>query len=106
MAKTKISYKWVINALDAKIKEDKHDNVIYNVHWGYYADKGDISVSMIGTHSVVYDKDNFIEYDKLKKSDVTKWLEAALDVDSMKSNLSGQIDVLENPTDVVLRPSW
>jgi len=106
MAKTKISYKWVINALDAKIEEDKHDNVIYNVHWGYYADKGDISVSMIGTHSVVYDKDNFIEYSELKKSDVTKWLEAALDVDSMKSNLSGQIDVLENPTDVVLRPSW
>ena len=106
MAKTKISYKWVINALDAKLKEEDHDNVIYNVHWGYYADKGDISVSMIGTYGVVYDKDNFIEYDKLKKSDVTKWLEAGLDVDSMKTNLSGQIDKLENPTDVVLRPSW
>ena len=106
MAKTKISYKWVINALDAKLKEENHDNVIYNVHWGYYADKGDISVSMIGTYGVVYDKDNFIEYDELKKSDVTKWLEAGLDVDSMKTNLSGQIDKLENPTDVVLRPSW
>lgn len=106
MAKTKISYKWVINALDAKLKEEDHDNVIYNVHWGYYADKGDISVSMIGTYGVVYDKDNFIEYDDLKKSDVTKWLEAGLDVDSMKTNLSGQIDKLENPTDVVLRPSW
>tara|TARA_R100001509_G_scaffold162450_2_gene134082 strand:+ start:1029 stop:1349 length:321 start_codon:yes stop_codon:yes gene_type:complete len=106
MAKTKISYKWVINALDAKLKEEDHDNVIYNVHWGYYADKGDISVSMIGTYGVVYDKDNFIEYDELKKSDVTKWLEAGLDVDSMKTNLSGQIDKLENPTDIVLRPSW
>ena len=106
MAKTKISYKWVINALDAKLKEEDHDNVIYNVHWGYYADKGDISVSMIGTYGVVYDKDNFIEYDDLKKSDVTKWLEAGLDVDSMKTNLSGQIDKLENPVDVVLRPDW
>ena len=106
MAKTKISYKWVINALDAKLKEEDHDNVIYNVHWGYYADKGDISVSMIGTYGVVYDKDNFIEYDKLKKSDVTKWLEAGLDVDSMKANLSDQISKLENPTDVVLRPEW
>ena len=106
MAKTKISYNWVINALDAKIKEGDHDQVIYNVHWGYNANKGDYNANMIGTYSVVYDKDNFIEYDKLKKSDVTKWLEEALDVDSMKSNLSGQIDVLENPTDVVLRPSW
>ena len=61
---------------------------------------------MIGTYGVVYDKDNFIEYDELKKSDVTKWLEAGLDVDSMKTNLSGQIDKLENPTDIVLRPSW
>ena len=106
MAKTKIIYKWVINALDAKLKEADHDNVIYNVHWGYYAEKGDISVSMIGTYGVVYDKDNFIEYDDLKKSDVTKWLEAGLDVDSMKTNLSGQIDKLENPVDVVLRPDW
>jgi len=106
MAENKINYKWVINALDAKIKEDSQDNVIYNIHWGYYANKGDYSVSMIGTYGVVYDKDNFIEYDKLKKSDVIKWLEAGLDVDSMKLNLKGQIDILENPVDVVLRPSW
>jgi hypothetical protein len=106
MAKTKISYSWVINALDAKIKEDDQDNVVYNIHWGYYANKGDYSVSMIGTMAVEYDKDNFIEYDKLKKSDVIKWLEAGLDVDSMKTNLSNQISKLENPTDVVLRPSW
>ena len=95
----KISYSWVINALDAKIKEDDQDNVVYNVHWNYNA-------NMIGTYSVVYDKDNFIEYDKLKKSDVEAWLEAGLDVDSMKLNLKGQIDILENPVDVVLRPSW
>ena len=106
MAKTKISYSWVINALDAKIKEDDQDNVVYSVHWGYYANKGDHNASMIGSYGVVYDKDNFIEYDKLKKSDVIKWLEAGLDVDSMKSNLLSQIDKLENPVDVVLRPSW
>ena len=106
MAKTKISYSWVINALDAKIKEDSKDNVVYNVHWNYNANKGDHNANMIGSFGVVYDKDNFIEYDKLKKSDVIKWLEAGLDVDSMKSNLSGQIDKLENPVDVVLRPSW
>ena len=106
MAKNQIKYKWVINALDAKIKEDSKDNVIYNIHWGYYADKSDKSVSMIGTYSVEYDKDNFIEYKDLKKSDVVEWLEAGLDVDSMKKNLSDQISKLENPTDIVLRPSW
>tara|TARA_Y100001937_G_scaffold119145_1_gene174432 strand:+ start:141 stop:458 length:318 start_codon:yes stop_codon:yes gene_type:complete len=102
----KINYEWQINALDAKIKEDEHDNVIYNVHWGYNANKGDYNANMIGTYGVVYDKDNFIKYDELQKSDVIEWLEAGLDVDSMQTNLSGQIDVLENPTDIVLRPSW
>jgi hypothetical protein len=106
MAKTKISYSWVINALDAKISQDSKDNVVYSVHWNYNANKGDHNASMIGSYGVVYDKDNFIEYDKLKKSDVIKWLEAGLDVDSMKSNLLSQIDKLENPVDVLLRPSW
>lgn len=106
MAKAKISYSWVINALDAKIKEDSKDNVVYNVHWGYNANKGDHNVNMIGTHSVAYDKDNFVEYSELKKSDVEGWLEASLDVDSMKSSLAGQISVLENPVDVTLRPNW
>ena len=106
MAENKINYKWVINALDAKIKEDSKDNVIYNIQWGYYADQSDNSVSMIGTYSVEYDKDNFIEYDDLKESDVINWLESGLDVDSMKQNLSDQLSVLANPTDVVLRPNW
>jgi hypothetical protein len=106
MAKTKISYSWVINALDARVEHDKNSNVVYNIHYSYNANKGDYNANMIGTYAISYNKDNFIEYDKLKKSDVTKWLEAGLDVDSMKNNLSGQIDKLENPVDVVLRPSW
>lgn len=106
MAKSKINYKWVIHALDAKIKEDSRDNVIYNIHWRYYADQSNNSVSTVGTYSVEYDKDNFIEYDDLKESDVISWLEAGLDVDSMKQNLSDQLSVLANPTDVVLRPNW
>ena len=106
MAKSKISYSWVINALDARVELDKNCNVIYNIHWGYYANKGDNSVSMIGTMAVEYDKDNFIEYKDLKESDVVGWLEAGLDVDSYKQNLADQISKLENPTDIVLRPSW
>tara|TARA_R100000742_G_scaffold1785_1_gene328 strand:+ start:809 stop:1129 length:321 start_codon:yes stop_codon:yes gene_type:complete len=106
MAKDKISYSWQINALDAKIKEDSKDNVIYNVHWSYCANKGDYNVNSIGTFYLKYDKDSFIEYDKLKKSDVIGWLEAGLDIVSMKDNLSNQINILEKPVDVILRPDW
>ena len=65
-----------------------------------------LTVLFVSTASSQYYKDNFIEYDDLQKSDVIEWLEAKLDVDSMKANLSDQISKLENPTDVVLRPSW
>tara|TARA_R100000278_G_C5456820_1_gene159419 strand:+ start:757 stop:1077 length:321 start_codon:yes stop_codon:yes gene_type:complete len=106
MAKSKINYKWDVKALDAKIQEDNKDNVIYNIHWGYSASRSDNSVSMIGTYSVSYDKDNFIEYEELKESDVIGWLEAGLDVTAMKQNLSDQLSLVENPTDVVLRPNW
>ena len=42
----------------------------------------------------------------IKKDDVVKWLEDGLDVDSMKLNLKSQLELQENPVDVVLRPDW
>ena len=96
------TYKWTINALDAKISHDSKDNVINTIHWGYSAVDNDDDTkvaSSIGTHSVEYDKDNFTEYDSLKESDVIAWLEAGLDVDSMKANLDTQIALQKAPVD-------
>lgn len=101
-----ITYKWNIYALDAHVSHEGKSDVIYTVHYGLNGSEGDHSDNMIGTYSLEYDKDNFIEYDKLQKSDVESWLEAGLDVDSMKENLSNQIALLEKPVDVVLRPDW
>ena len=96
-----ITYKWKINALDAKISHDGKTNVVDTIHWGYSASEdheaGVYEVSSIGTHPLEYDKDNFIEYDKIKESDVIGWLEAALDVDTMKANLNAQIALLKTP---------
>ena len=96
-----ITYKWTINALDAKISHDSKDNVIKTIHWGYLASEdheaGAHTAWCIGTHSVEYDKDNFTEYNKIKESDVIAWLEDALDVDSMKASLDSQIELLKKP---------
>ena len=103
------TYNWKINALDAKIQDGDNDNVIYTVHWSFMAtdETGDYSASSIGTMGVEYNPEEpFIKYADLTKEDVVGWLEAGLDVDSMKENLSDQISKLENPTDIVLRPSW
>ena len=98
-----ITYKWTINALDAKISHDSKDNVINTIHWGYSASEeheaGMYTASSIGTHSVEYDADNFTEYDSLAKADVTGWLENALDVDAMKASLDAQIALQKVPVD-------
>ena len=96
-----ITYKWTINALDAKISHDGKSNVVDTIHWSYLASEdheaGVHEVSSIGTHSIEYDKDNFLEYDNIKESDVITWLEAGLDVDAMKANLNAQIALLKVP---------
>ena len=72
------TYDWKINQLDAKIKQDGKDNVIYTVHWSYIAkddsEPDKYMASSIGTISVEYkDGDPFIEYADLKKSDVVNY---------------------------------
>jgi len=98
-----ITYKWTINALDAKISHDSKDNVINTIHWSYVASEGEApniyQANSIGTHSVEYNKDNFTEYNKIKESDVIAWLEAGLDVDAMKAGLDAQIALQKVPVD-------
>jgi hypothetical protein len=94
------TYNWKINALDAHISHEGQDNVVYTIHWSYIAsDDSDpvISKSMIGTHSVEYDADNFTPYADLVESDVISWLESAMDVETMKTNLDAQIELEKTP---------
>ena len=104
------TYKWVINQLDAKIKEDDFDNVIYNIHWSFIAeDNSDpkIILNSIGTTSVFFDKEKpFIPYKDLKKENVISWLDSKLDVEKMKQSLDKQIEIQKNPVDEFLHPDW
>ena len=96
------TYKWTINALDAKISHDSKDNVINTIHWGYSAvdnDDATKAASSIGTHSVVYDASNFTEYADITEANVIAWLEAGLDVEAMKVSLDSQIELLKTPVD-------
>ena len=98
-----ITYKWTINALDAKISHDSNDNVINTIHWGYSAvdnDDATKAASSIGTHSIVYDADNFTEYADITETNVIAWLEAGLDVEAMKASLDSQIELQKAPVDI------
>ena len=104
------TYKWKINALDAKIQENDLDNVIYTIHWSFIGQDNSeepVSASSIGTLGVQYTEENpFIPYEDLTKEDVVGWLEEGLDVDSMKENLDRKIELIKNPVDETLRPNW
>ena len=100
------TYKWTINALDAKISYDSKDNVINTIHWRYSAvdnDDATKTATSIGTHSVEYDADNFTEYNGLAEADVIGWLENGLDIDSMKASLDSQIELQKTPVDTTFR---
>ena len=92
-----ITYKWNIYALDAHVSHEGKSDVIYTVHYGLNGSEGDHTDNMIGTHSVDFDKDNFIEYADLKESDIIGWLEAGLDVDALKATIKKDIDLKKNP---------
>lgn len=97
------TYKWTINALDAKVAvEDGNENVVYTVHWSYSAtdETGEHSVNSIGTHGVEYDADNFTPYEDLTEEIVIGWLEDGLDVDSLKAGLDSQIEKLITPEEI------
>ena len=67
-----------------------------------------MTASSIGTLSVDFSDDaEFIPYESLTKEDVVGWLEAGLDnLDSMKENLSRQIELQKNPVEVYHTPDW
>jgi hypothetical protein len=103
------TYHWKIVQLDAKIKENELDNVIYTVHYRFYAeDDSDPKIvrDIIGCIGVEYDPDNFIPYEDLTKEDVVGWLEADLNVEGMKQNLDQEINLIKNPVDEYLKPDW
>ena len=94
-------YTWKINALDAHVEHESKNDVVYIVHWGYQCSETvsgkEYIKENIGTHSVDFDSENFIEYSDLKESDVIGWLESGLDVDAMKSSLASQLDLEVTP---------
>ena len=120
------TYKWHINALNAKIKQDDKNNVIFSIQYTYTAtdnsnppvydedNKKIISQIIVGNLNVEYKEgDPFIEYADLKKSDVVSWLEYEIDVDELKKQLDDaiikeikRIELLKNPVDEILYPDW
>ena len=99
-----VTYKWTINQMDTHIQAEGQNNVIFTVHWSYSGSE-EISeqtyqASMIGAQSFSYSEgDSFTPYadTEVFQNIVIGWLEDALDLDSMKANISSQIQLQAAP---------
>lgn len=94
------TYNWTINALNAKVSvNDGNENVVYSIQWQLNAvdSSEEHTVSITGDFQVEYDANNFIPYENLTKADVVGWLEAGLDVETIKSNLDDRLEKLITP---------
>ena len=93
-----ISYKWNINQMNAHVKYEDKDNVIFNVHWIYTGseESGDetYTANNVGSEQFTYTAGNtFVPYENTEAFEnvIIGWLEAALDMDSIKANINADI---------------
>ena len=94
------TYKWVISGLHAKIQEGELSNVIESVHWRYQAEdaEGNIADVYGSVGLEAPDAESFVAHEELTQADVEAWLEAKLDVESLKAGLDAKLEAMANPT--------
>ena len=108
-----IKYKWTINQMNAHIKYEEEQNVIFTVHWSYSAleevSGNTYSASSIGAQSFTYVKgEPFIPYDNTEAFEqvVIGWLQGALDEVAMQASLADQIQKQITPVNEDLYFTW
>ena len=93
-----------IVAMDCYVDYDGLKDSIQNVHWVYEATDGTNTTSSIGVETLeVPSAEEFTPFDELSEADVVAWLEAKMDLDSLKANLDDQLDKIANPVIVTKR---
>ena len=108
-----ITYKWIINQMDAHIQAEGEDNVIYTVHWTYSGSEEsggkEYLASQIGAQGFNYVKgEPFIPYENTEAFEnvVIGWLEDALDVASMAKSIEDNIKLQITPVNEMLYFTW
>lgn len=104
-----IAYEFKINQMDAHASSEGKSDVIHTVHWVYSGTEGEYTSSDIGAHDFTYKSgDSFVTYEDSEAFEniVVGWLESALDVDSMKANISADIQRQKEPVSKGLRFTW
>jgi hypothetical protein len=102
------TYQFKIKTVECHVQKDGLSDIIYNVHWSYYAmhesfveSENDNRVYMIGTMDLAEpDPENFLDFDQITEDQVVSWIEPKLDIESMRSYLDGLLAEKVTPTKV------
>ena len=108
-----ITYKWIINQMNAHIQAEGEDNVIFTFHWTYSGSEESggqqYLASQIGAQSFTYVAgEPFTPYEDTEAFEnvVIGWLEDVLDVPSMAANIEAQIQKQITPVNEDLYFTW
>lgn len=102
-----INYSWTISSLETAPSLDNLTDVVRVIHWRYKGVDGDYSAEVYSTFACGEPSStDFTAYPDLTEADVISWLEAGLDIDSLKANIDSQIADQKNPKIVTLPLPW
>jgi len=108
-----ITYKWIINQMNAHIQAEGEDNVIYTVHWTYLGSEEHegktYSASQIGAQGFTYVAgEPFVPYADTEDFEkvVIGWLEDVLDVPAMAKSIEDNINTQITPVNEDLYFTW
>lgn len=98
-----INFEWVKPILEVKLIDGSLENVIKTVHWRYKGtDENEVSADVYGAQSLSDpDANDFIEFEDMTNENVYSWLESILDVEALEENITSQIELINNPIQVI-----
>lgn len=103
-----INYTWTVGPFECILDQDGLEKIVTLVHWRLRGtDEDGIWAEIYGTQGVEQpDPEAFTPFTSLSQEQVEGWLEALIDVDSMKSSIDSQIDTLKAPVTATLPAPW
>lgn len=103
-----ITYKWIFSQFKCKKVNEQFDNIVSVINWRYVGtNENGISADAYGSQEIDEPiPENFTPFNNLTESQVVSWMESFIDVSQMQNEIENQINLIENPTHIILPPPF
>jgi len=102
-----ITYTWRIEQLECAPKVGNKVNVVKSIPYDYIGvDEDGIEGISSGNVEIPEPGEDWIAFSQLKKSDIEGWLEANLNVDTLKNKVQAEINKTKEPIIIDVDKPW